>query len=144
MGESEAQIRRSVEASWGSKLKAQGLAAPSAAMSMTGRWLVRLAIDAQRASDTIMPTHADSPVILHTLVTVASALMKWSPWEGTPTNEMAPNFSLFTHVIDRLSVMAFGAMVTPDPACLDRPDEVTPHTLSQSSEDSGFKRSRPR
>ena len=65
MGESEAQIRRSVEASWGSKLKAQGLAAPSAAMSMTGRWLVRLAIDAQRASDTIMPTHADSPVILH-------------------------------------------------------------------------------
>ena len=100
------------------------------AMSMTGRWLIRLAIDAQGARDAVMPSHADSPAIMYALVTMATALMKWSTWEGTPIGQLAPNLCLFINVVDRLAVMALGAFCMPDMNYLNSPQEVTPHGLA--------------
>ncbi|CAL1152210.1 unnamed protein product [Cladocopium goreaui] len=99
-------------------------------MSMTGRWLIRLAIDAQGARDAVMPSHADSPAIMYALVTMATALMKWSTWEGTPIGQLAPNLCLFINVVDRLAVMALGAFCMPDMNYLNSPQEVTPHGLA--------------
>ena len=59
-------------------------------MSMTGRWLVRLSIDAQRARNLTLPDHADSPVIMYTLLNLAATLTKWAHWEGTPVVEPLP------------------------------------------------------
>ena len=98
-------------------------------MSMTGRWFVRLAVDAQRARDITMPSHADSPAVMYALVTLATTLMKWASWESTPTWQEAPNLCLFITVVDRLATMALGAFCLPDRAYLDRPDETTPHGL---------------
>ena len=96
---------------------------------MTGKWFVRLAIGAQRARDITMPSHADSPAVMYALVTLATTLMKWASWEGTPICQVAPHLCLFITVIDRLATMALGAFCLPDTAYLDRPDGTTPHGL---------------
>lgn len=99
---------------------------------MTGRWLVRLAVDAQQARDAIMPSHADSPAVVYALVVLATTLLKWTTWEGTPISEQAPNLCLFANVVDR--VMALGAFCMPDREHLNQPEEVTPHGLALESQ----------
>ena len=99
------------------------------AMSMTGRWLVKQSIDAQRARDAVMPAHSDSPAVMYALIVFATALLKWTTWEGTPTVQHAPNLCLFANVLDRLATMTMGAFCMPDMGYLDRPEEVTPHGL---------------
>lgn len=67
---------------------------------------------------------------MYALVTMATALMKWSTWEGTPIGQLAPNLCLFINVVDRLAVMALGAFCMPDMNYLNSPEEVTPHGLA--------------
>ena len=65
----------------------------SRAMATTAQWLVRLGTDSQRARNLTMPSHADSPIVLYTLVYLASALFKWTCWETTPTMQLAPHLT---------------------------------------------------
>ena len=102
---------------------------PFEAMSMTGKWLVRQAIDSQQARNATLPSHVDSPAVMYALVTMATARAKWASWEGTPIGQRAPNLRLFIHVLDRLATMALGAFCLPDPAYLNTPEDTTPHGL---------------
>ena len=83
-----------------------------------------------------MPLHADSPIVVYTLLNMATTLFKWSTWERTPTVQLAPTLCLFARVLDRLAAMALGAICIPDNAYLDQPLEVPLEVLRRKEESS--------
>ena len=71
---------------------------------------------------------------MYALVTMATTLLKWSTWEGTPVGQQAPTLCLFIDVVDRLATMALGAFCMPDMPYLNTPEETTPHGLAMESQ----------